>query len=237
MKKHPDTHKKTPAGKIVSMRDYETEKEKEAFEAACGYVEELIRANGGEMHTKSRIRTYKIGSEIMVRLDDVLELARVEKMKYREGIEPGYINPDKEGRLSAFLALNHFQTVLLSDELSKVNHIDDHKRIIEAHSGKHKKPLNVPGRYAIGKPDGRGGWVFLKTVRDNNPSYTVRPCLSYRFLAYTEAVDIVSRLGDTGWNVIDMLELLPKDKRLMRDISAEDGWDEGCENAIRLGNE
>ena len=237
MKMKPNTSKQSPEGKIISMRKYENKKENEAVRAARDYVEELIRARGGQMHTKSQIRTYKVGNEIVVRLDDVLELARVMKEKFREGIEPGYISETKEQRISAFLALNHFQTVMLSNELSKVNHIDDHKRIIEEHSGKHKKPLNVPGRYAIGKPDGRGGWVFLKAVRDDKTSYTVRPCLSYLFLAYAEALDVVNHMGDSGWNVIDMLELLPKDKRLMRDIFAEDGWDEGCENAIRLGNE
>ena len=236
MKKHPNTPKKTPAGKIISMRDYENEKENEAVAAARDYVEELIRANGGKMHTQSRIRTYKIGNEIMVRLDDVLALACTEKWKYRESIEPGYLSDSKEERLSAFLALNHFQVVLLSDELSKADNIDDHKRILKEHSGKRRKPVNVPGRYAVGKRDGHGGWVFIKAVRDDKTSYTVRPCLSFRFLAYTDASDCVNRLGDTGWEVVDMLEYLPRDKRLMRDIFAEDDWDEGSENAVRLSD-
>ena len=51
MKKHPNTPKKTPAGKIIRMRDYENEKEHEAVAAAREYVEEMIRANGGKMHT------------------------------------------------------------------------------------------------------------------------------------------------------------------------------------------
>ena len=44
-------------------------------------------------------------------------------------------------------------------------------------------------------------------------------------------------LEKTAALIREIKELLPKDKRLMRDIFAEDGWDEGCENAIRLGNE
>ena len=236
MKKKPNTSKQSPEGKIISLRKYENKKENEAVRAARDYVEELIRARGGQIHTKSQIRTYKVGNEIVVRLDDVLELARVMKEKFREGIEPGYISETKEQRVSAFLALNHFQTVMLSNELSKVNHIDDHKRIIEEHSGRHKKPLIVPGRYALGCRETHGCWMFLRGIRDNTPSYTVRPCLAYRFLSYEEARNAADSMDNREWAVIDMIEYLPKDKRLMRDIFVEDGWDDGCENAVRLGD-
>ena len=75
-----------------TMKEEVPTNEKEALKKACDIVEAKIRERGGQMHTKSQIRTYKVGDEIVVRLDDVLELARVMKNKFREGKEPGYIS-------------------------------------------------------------------------------------------------------------------------------------------------
>ena len=106
-----------------TMKEAVPMNEKEALKKACDIVEAKIRERGGQMHTKSQIRTYKVGDEIVVRLDDVLELARVMKNKFREGKEPGYISRTEAEKISAFLALNHFQVVLLSNELSKGHHL------------------------------------------------------------------------------------------------------------------
>ena len=114
--------------------------ELEAVREARDKVEERIRNElGGKMHTVSKIKTYQVGKETVLLLDDVLDLCREMKMKYRKGTEKGYLCDNEEARIHAFLALNHLQTTLLSDELSKVDTIDEHKAIIEKHSHKNKE--------------------------------------------------------------------------------------------------
>lgn len=118
-------------------------KEQIEYESVCearDKVEERIRKElGGKIHTESKIKTYQVGNETVLLLDDVLDLCREMKKKYRKGTEKGYICEDEHARIHAFLALNHLQTALLSDELSKVDTIDEHKAIIEKHSRKHKE--------------------------------------------------------------------------------------------------
>lgn len=109
--------------------------ELEAVREARDKVEERIRKElGGKMHTVSKIKTYQVGNETVLLLDDVLDLCREMKMKYRKGTEKGYICEDEHARIHAFLALNHLQSTLLSDELSKVDTIEEHKAIIEKHA-------------------------------------------------------------------------------------------------------
>ena len=99
-------------------------------------VENKIRERGGEMHTESQIKTYKFGDNIMLKLEDVLELCRKYKKKFREGTERGFMADSEQERIIAFYAINKLQLAFLSDELSKVDNIDDHKRIIEKYAKK-----------------------------------------------------------------------------------------------------
>ena len=219
-----------------TMKEAVPMNEKEALKKACDIVEAKIRERGGQMHTKSQIRTYKVGDEIVVRLDDVLELARVMKNKFREGKEPGYISRTEAEKISAFLALNHFQVVLLSNELSKVDNIDDHKRVITEHSGSNKKPLVVPGRYAVGRKydEDHDYWMFYADMKNGKPVFSNRPCMAKLYLSYKEAEASRDFLDDGDWDVVDLYDFLPPDQRLVRCIFAEEGWDEGRENAVVL---
>lgn len=199
-------------------------------------VEAEIRKRGGKMHTVSKINTYKIGNEIVVRLDDVLELCRVMKDKYRKGTEVGYLCDDEKAKIHAFLALNHLQTVLLSDELSKVDSIDDHKRIIAEHSGKNKKPLEIPKRYAVGRKydDENDYWMFYLATVDGKPTFTNRPCMAMKYNSYKQAEACRDFLDDGDWDVIDMWNALTESEQIKRQIFGDTEWDDGNENAIRL---
>ncbi len=213
--------------------------ERKAVEEASKKIEERIRKeNGGKMHTKSKIKTYHIGDEIVVRLDDVLELCRIMKMKYRKGTEKGYICDDEKARIHAFLALNHLQTTLLSDELSKVDDIDSHKKIIEVHAGK-KKPLEIPPRYAVGKKydEEHDYWMFFVKEENDKPIFSNRPCMAMRYMRYKDAEACRDFLDDGDWDVIDMWNALSPDQRLQRQLFGETEWDDGMENAIRLSFE
>ena len=186
-------------------------------------------------NTGKGVDLYYVGDDTFVRLDDVLELISTMKYKYKEGTEKGYINSNREGRIAAFVALNHLQTKLYQNETDKTETIEERKKVIEKHSGKNrKKKPTVPGRYAVGKRYDGDYYMFYTGDQDGIPMFSNRPCVAKCYMAYRDASAVADFLDDSDWEVLDMFEALSPEQRLNRGIFGEIDWDEGNENAVRL---
>ena len=185
-------------------------------------------------NTGKGVDLYYVGDDTFVRLDDVLELISTMKYKYKEGTEKGYINPNEEGRISAFVALNHLQVELFRNETDKTETIDERKKVIEKHSGKNRKKPTVPGRYAVGKRYSGDYYMFYTGDKDGIPMFSNRPCAAKCYMAYREASAVADFLDDSEWEVLDMFEALSPEQRMSRGLFGEIDWDEGNEKAIRL---
>ena len=211
------------------------EKDTKYLKKVLNELEQKINERGYKK-VESMIKTYQIGNEIIVRLDDVLELARVMKEKYEEGTEPGYICKTDEEKIYSYLALNHLQVQLLSNQLNKAESIEEHKQIITEHAGKNKKKLVVPSRYAVGRlyDKEKGYWMFFVSSENEKPVFTNRPCMAKKYQSYKQAEACRDFLDDGDWDVVDMWESLSNDEKLIRGIFGETDWDDGNEKAIKL---
>ena len=186
-------------------------------------------------NTGSGIPLYYVGEETFVRLNDVLQLCTDLKKKFEKGTEKGFIDPNEKSRISACYALTKLQTQLYKNETEKAKSVDEHKRIIESHSGKNRKP-KVCGRYAVArKYDTENDyWMFFVNSEDEKPTFSNRPCMAKLYNSYKEAEACADFMDDSGWEVVDMFEYLSPEQRMCRCILGETSWDDGNENAVRL---
>ena len=207
--------------------------EREALQDTMDKIEAKIRERGYQK-VESKIKTYHIGKEVVVRLDDVLELARIEGKKFREGTERGYISKTEEEKMSAYLALNRFRAQLMTGELCVANDFDEHKRILEEH--RDRKPVEIPGRYAVGRKydEENDYWMFFVESKDGKPTFTNRPCMAKLYKRYKDAEACADFMDEDGWEVCDMWEMMSPDDRLFRGVFCDTSDDECNENAIRL---
>ena len=187
-------------------------------------------------NTGSGIPLIYIADETFVRLNDVLQLCSDLKKKFEKGTEKGFIDPDEKSRISAVYALTKLQTQLYKNETEKATSIEEHKQIIEARSGKNRKPV-IPARYAVGKKYDTDNdyWMFFIGIENGTPTFTNMPCKGIKYASYKEAEACADFMDDDGWEVCDMYDYMSAERRLARQLlCAPEEYDVGNENAIRL---
>lgn len=165
------------------------------------------------------ITLYRIGGETFLSLPELMSLIKTEKKLVMEGTEHGYINPDREQRISAMLALNHLQTVILRNRLDNA-HTPDEIREVSMEARKHK---TCPGRYVLeriypedGHPVFFAGYKAGKTILAGSPE-EARKFITRK--AAETAIDMIDYGGDE-WEVADSYDTMTAEDRLLYAIYA-----------------
>ena len=165
------------------------------------------------------ISKYNIHGIEYVKLTELNELIRDMKQKAAAGTEPGYMEPDKDKRMSAMLALNHLGAVLNKEQTEAKLHERLEKTRQEEETDEE------PGSYMVYKPgdNPREYWWFVEW-RNGKP--IIGQCDGMIFTYAGMAQNVAERLGK-GWKVIDVSpEECYKAERLMAAIFREDDEDD-----------
>ena len=152
------------------------------------------------------ISKYNIHGIEYVKLTELNELIRDMKRKASKGTEPGYIEPDKDKRMSAMLALNHLGAVL-----NKLETFAQHEEETD----------EEPGSYMVYKPgdNPREYWYFVEW-RNGKP--IIGQCDGMIFTYEGMAQNVAERLGN-DWKVVDVSpEECYKAERLLAAIFGDD---------------
>lgn len=192
------------------------------------------------------ISKYTIMGIEFVRLDDLNNLIRVMQRKHREGKEPGYMNQTQDQVLSATGALSHLSVILNKEKnfdgmllrLFKTR-IEREEREAKEESAEQEKPAQkaaegpterskrIPPRYTVWyRDDGETTQHCMGFVRfeHGTPVFTNRPCGVMWFTYRGMAEKVADKLGD-GFEVVDMIDQMTPEERLLRAIFREEGMD------------
>ena len=95
-----------------------------------------------------------------------------------------------------------------------------------------EKPRFTPGRYGLGRRK-EGHWWFYVGASDGEMGMTPDPAGMKRYVNYRDAAAVAKHLaGD--WQVLDLLECMGEEERLLHSIFCQDDSNDGAENAVKV---